>query len=89
METSRSLTSHRRDICHELIDDDPRRAEMLFELLAITDTSTVSGAAAHEDALRYSYSMTADCRRAMNRFLAGQCAASVVVLVGCALNFVS
>ena len=56
-----SSTSHRQDIVSQIVQNDPDRAELLFELLVLTDTSTPYGAAAHADVLHDLYALTPEC----------------------------
>ena len=93
METSRSLTSHNRDIVAQLVDDDPRKAELVLELLVVTDSETASGAAARDDLERYAYSLTSDSIRSrenfVRRLLSGlTVVTSVVSLVTFSLNLI-
>ena len=95
METSRALTSRRRDLAEQLIDGDSRKADAFFELWTLCDPSTPTGAAGYEDIKRYSYSRTTDSIEACQKFVKklsnglSRSAASVVCLVAVALNIVS
>ena len=87
MATSRLLTSHRRDLVHYLVEDDPAKAEKLFELMVITDPSTASGAAAREDALDTIYALTAHSQQGKRQHIR-EIVASFGALVACMLYVV-
>ncbi len=53
-----SSLSHQQDVVSRIVDGDPDRAELLFELLVLTDASTPIGAAAHAGALQQCYADT-------------------------------
>lgn len=71
MPLSQSSLLHRQHIVAEMVDHDPHRAELLFELLVLTDASTPIGAAAHADTLDSLYPLTEDiherCREKQER----------------------
>lgn len=58
MSTPDTLLSHRQHIVSEIVHGDPEIADLLFELLVITDSSTSVGAAIHADVLHDLYNMS-------------------------------
>jgi hypothetical protein len=68
MATSHDLTSHRRDLLCELVEDDPRRAAILLELLIITDPDTAGGAAARDDVMQQAFGFTCYSKQGLNTF---------------------
>jgi hypothetical protein len=63
MASFHSPLSHRQDILSQIVDNDPIKADLLFELLVITDASTPIGAAAHADTLDALYPLTEECHQ--------------------------
>jgi hypothetical protein len=63
MENSQSALSHRQHLVSQIVENDPERADLLFELLVLTDSSTPEGAAAHADAKHACYVLSPDCYR--------------------------
>ena len=87
MKTSRALTSRRRDIVAQLVDDNPDTADLLLELMIATDSATAAGAAARLDVLRHLYSLTPHCTAGLQRRIR-ELTASAAALVACALYVV-
>jgi hypothetical protein len=85
---TRSLTSQKRDIVHQLIDDDPRRAALVVDLLVATDSETSSGYATRADLLREAYSFTTDFKQSLTEFTVTR-AALFLCLIAYALDIVS
>lgn len=56
-----SSLSHRQHIVSEIVHGDPEIADMLFELLVLTDNATPRGAATRKDVLHDLYVLTPEC----------------------------
>ena len=61
MSAPESLLSHRHNVLSQIIQNDPDTAELVFELLVLTDQGTPEGRAAHADTLHECYTFTPDC----------------------------
>lgn len=90
MATSRELTYTRRDIAAQIVDDDPKRAELLFRLFAETDQRTPEGCAAREDLMQYIYSLTSHSQKSQKSFAEylQSIAALFILFVGCSVYFI-
>lgn len=88
MATSRELTYHRRDDAAQLVDDDPKRAEILLRLFAQTDQRTADGSAARDDLIQYLYSLTNHSKQSLAEYMQSL-AASLIVFVGSSVYFIS
>lgn len=66
--TARDLTAYRRDILYQLHEGDPKRAELLLELLIMTDPDLPTGAAAREDVEGQLYGATSFAQSGLRDF---------------------
>lgn len=87
MATSRELTYTRRDNAAQIIDDDPKKAEILLRLFAETDQRKPEGCAARDDLMQYLYSLTSHSQKSLAEYLQS-IAAVFIVFVGCSVNLV-
>lgn len=70
MNANESPLSRTRNLVADVIQDDPDRAAAFIELCSLIDNSTPKGSALRSDALRYAFSFTDECRKAMERYVA-------------------
>jgi hypothetical protein len=69
MTTDKITQSHVRDLVSQLTHEDPTAAAVFMRLSVLTDPSTPKGAALRRVALVFAYSLTDDCREAMEKFV--------------------
>lgn len=69
MTSNNSTPSYRRDIVSRLTHDDPGAAEMLIELMLLTDSQTPIGAAAHLAVIDQAYELTEHRRQSRDEFM--------------------
>lgn len=69
MNCNNSTPSYRREMVSRLTHDDPAAAEILIELMLLTDSQTPIGAAAHLAVIDDAYELTEHRRQGRDRFV--------------------